>query len=120
LRSTVKAFSGVDDPDRAADAAIARVLGAEREARDAVERARLDVSRIAEEARADARAVAGRTERRIRTVAQAYGRELARRLAAIDAQGAALAAPDPLTERELETLRQAVAALARELAGGQP
>lgn len=103
-----------------AEAAIVRVLAAERDARDAVERALLDVHRIAEAARAEARSLAERTERRIRIVVAAFERELAARVAAIDAEADQLDSPQPLTADELGALRRAVGALARELTGAPP
>jgi len=104
----------------AADAAIARVLGAERDARAAVERARLEVSQIAEHARSDARSVAERTERRIRAVVGAFERELAACLDEIDAEAARLDGPQPLSTEERATLQRAVRTLARELVGARP
>jgi hypothetical protein len=103
-----------------AEAAIARVLGAEREAREAVERALLEVHRIAEAARAESRSLAERTERRIRIVVGAFERELASRVSEIDAAAERLDSPQPLTPDELAALRQAVGALARELIGAPP
>lgn len=100
-----------------AEAAIARVLGAEREAHEALEQARLEVNRIAENARLAARSVTERTERRIRAVVGAFERELAARLAEIDAEAVRLANPRPLTPDELAALLRAVQALARELIG---
>ncbi len=104
----------------AAEAAIARVLGAEREARESVQRARLEVSQIAENARLDARSVAERAERRIRAVVGAFERELAARLAELDAGAARLAQPQPLTPEELADLQREVRLLARELIGVPP
>ena len=88
----------------AAEAAIARVLGAEREAREAIEQARLQVDPIVERARLDARALDERTARRIRAVVDAFERELAERLAEIDAAA----------------LQRAVRALAAELITAPP
>lgn len=100
-----------------AEAAISRVLGAEGEAREAVARALLEVHRIAETARAEARSLAERTERRIRIVVGAFERELAARVAEIDADAERLDQPQPLTPGEVSALQQAVRALARELTG---
>lgn len=101
----------------AAEAAIARVLGAERDAREAVERARAEVDRIAEDARLADRALAERTERRIRSVVAAFERELAERVAALDSAAAGLTTPRALSTGELANLRRAVRVLARELVG---
>ncbi len=103
-----------------AEAAIARVLDAEREAREAVARALLEVHRIAETARVEARSVAERTERRIRAVVEAFERDLTARVAEIDAAAAQLDNPQPLTADELAALQRAVQALARELTGARP
>jgi chromosome segregation ATPase len=120
VSNTVKSIAAKDALNNAAEAAIARVLGAEREAREAVDRARLQVNPIAEEARAAGRRVAERTERRVRAVVDAFECELAERLAAIDAEAARLDAPLPLTPDELATLQRAVQALARDLIGVRP
>ncbi|MEQ1807633.1 MAG: hypothetical protein ABL900_19815 [Burkholderiaceae bacterium] len=103
-----------------AEAAIAQVLGAERSARESVEQACSEVERIAENARRAARAVAERTERRMRAVLGAFERELVVDLAEIDAQAAALGGLQPLAPGDVEALRQAVRALAKELIGAPP
>jgi len=103
-----------------AEAAIARVLGAEREAREAVAHALLEVHRIGEAARSEVRSLAERTERRIRIVVGAFERELASRVAEIDAAAERLDFLQPLTPEELAALRRAVGALARELTGAPP
>jgi hypothetical protein len=104
----------------AAEAAIARVLAAEREAREAVEQARLEVDRIAERARLADRAVAERTERRIRAVVGAFERELAERLAELEAAAVQVAHPQPLSPDEMASLQRAVRALAGELIKAPP
>lgn len=104
----------------AAGAAIARVLAAEREAREAVEHARLEVGRIAENARLADRAVAERTERRIRAVAGAFERELAERLAEIEAAAAQIAYPQPVSPAEMASLQRAIRSLAGELIKAPP
>ena len=102
----------------AGQASIARVLAAERDAREAVERARQEVDQIAEGARAASRAVAERTERRIRAIVSAFERETASRVAEIDAEADRLDSPQPLNAEELAALQRAVQSLARELIGG--
>lgn len=104
----------------AVQAAIAEVLAAERDARDAIGRARLEVNQIDEAARAAVRAVAERTERRVRAVAHAFEHQLARQLAAIDAQASLLDVAQPLAGEETAALQRAVRALARRLIGAQP
>jgi vacuolar-type H+-ATPase subunit H len=101
-----------------AEAAIVRVLQAERDARDSIEQARREAGHIAEDARADARAIAERTERRIRAVVGAFEQDLARRLAKIDGQAARMATPHVLAEAELSALDSAVHTLGGELTGG--
>ena len=101
----------------AADAAIVRVLGAEREARRSIERARAETDEIAEQARLSARQTAERAERRIRRAVDAFERDIAARLAEIDGEAAALDPEQPLTADERALLQAAVATLARRLAG---
>ncbi len=102
----------------AGQASIARVLAAERVAREAVERARREVDEIAEGARAASRAVAERTERRIRAIVSAFERETASRVVAIDAEADRLDSPQPLNAQEMAALQRAVQSLARDLFGG--
>ncbi len=98
----------------AAEADIAQVLRAEREARAAVEQARLEVERIGESARSAARGLAERTERRIRAAVVAFERDLAVRLADIEAQSVGLDTAQPLSAAEAAALQCAVKVLARE------
>jgi vacuolar-type H+-ATPase subunit H len=104
----------------AAQAAIAEVLAAERDARDAIGRARLEVNGIDEAARAAARALAERTERRVRTVADAFERQLGGRIAEIDAEATQLDIAQPLGGEETAALQRAVLALAHDLIGVRP
>jgi vacuolar-type H+-ATPase subunit H len=113
-----------NDPDRPvsdpAEEAMASVLRAEREAREAIERTQVEARQMAEAARSRARSVAERTERRIRAVVGAFKRELAQRLAEIDAEAAAIAQPHELSADEMSTLERAVRAMAQELTGARP
>ena len=104
----------------AAEVAIARVLAAEREGREAVARARLEAGRIAEIGRLAERSIAQRTERRIRAVVGAFERELAERLAEIEAEAEQVAQPQPIRPGELASLQRAVRALAGELIEAPP
>ncbi|HSW27131.1 MAG TPA: hypothetical protein VLJ62_30530 [Burkholderiaceae bacterium] len=104
----------------AVQAAIAEVLAAERDARDAIGGARREVNQIDEAARAAARAVAERTERRVRAVVHAFEHQLACQLAAIDAQASSLDVAQPLADEETAALQRAVRAFARKLIGAQP
>ena len=106
--------------NEAAQAAIAEVLAAERDARDAIGRARLEVNGIDEAARAAARALAERTERRVRAVVDAFERQLGGQLAAIDAQALQLDIAQPLASAETAALQRAVRALAQDLIGVRP
>jgi HAMP domain-containing protein len=53
-------------------------------------------------------------------VVGAFERELAQRLAEIDAAAAAIAQPHELSADEMSTLARAVRAMARELTGARP
>jgi len=104
----------------AAGAAIARVLGAERDARDSIAAAQAEVTHIGEEARAATRAIGERSERRLRRVVECIERDTATRLAAIDADAAALASQRPDVAGDDAVVRAAVAALAGRLIGAAP
>ena len=104
----------------AAERAIARTLAAERAAREAVAEARLEVERIVERARMDARAVEARTERRVLAVIGAFERQLAARLARIDAAVEQVARDHRFTDEERAALERVVAAVARELIAAPP
>jgi hypothetical protein len=104
----------------AAEAAIARVLAAERARREAVAQARLEAGRIAETGRLAEHSLAERTERRIRAVVGAFERDLAERLAEIEAEAAQVAQPQPIRPGELASLQRAVRALAGELIEAPP
>ena len=101
--------------DEAVDAAIARVLGAERDARDAVLAAERTAAAMAEAGRAAARAVAERTERRIRQVRVAFEARASAEVTALDAAAAEAGARHDLTPDELARLDAAVATLAARL-----
>lgn len=104
----------------AMQAAIAEVLGAERDAREAIARARLEVKVIDEDARAAGRRTADRTDQRMRAVADASERQLSDQLAAIDAEATRLDIVRPLTREETEGLQRALQTLTRNLIGVQP
>ena len=116
----MKAIAGDKAYNDAAEAAIARVLVAEREARESIEQARLQVEPIVEHARLDARALDERTARRIRAVVDAFERELAERLAEIEAAAEQAARAQPLSNDETAALQDAVRALAVELITAPP
>lgn len=103
-----------------AEAAFARVLGAERSARASIAQARADVHRIGENARTDVRSLGERTERRVRRVVDAFERELAARLARIEAETAKLEDAAPIGADERGRLQHAVAMLAQQIIGARP
>jgi hypothetical protein len=96
---------------------MARVLAAEREAKDALEASRREAARILHEARARAKAVAAAAARRTAAVRAAMARRLAARLAEIETQERAALDAGALAPGELERLDAAVARLAAELCG---
>ena len=106
-----------NDRNDAAEAAMARVLAVEREARDAIARARVDAQHIGEAARAAARRLNERTEQRVRWIVAAFERDIAGRIAEIDTEVAKLDVPQPIAAGDRARLDHAVAALARQLAG---
>jgi hypothetical protein len=118
VQKIVKSNAPTRPTNDPAEAAIARVLLAEREARESIEHAHRQAEHIAESGRAGARALAERTERRIRAVVGAFEKELTRRLTVIDGEAARMATPHALGEAELHALDGAVNALAFELTGG--
>jgi hypothetical protein len=106
--------------ETAVEAAITRVLSAERDAREAVAQATRDAAAMSENARGAARALAERTERRIGTVRAAFEAVVAADVAAIDADATAQDASQPLSADDLHRLERAIAALAAELTATLP
>ncbi len=98
--------------DDAVEAAIAHVLDAEHLAHDAVRDAEAAGAGIAEAARATARALAQRTERRIGNVRAAFEARTAAEVAALDEAAAEAGAQHELAPPDLARLDSAVAALA--------
>jgi hypothetical protein len=111
---------GADRSDAKVEAAIARVLACERDARDAIARAGREAAELAEAGRAAARAVGERTETRIRSVRAAFERRLAAELDALHAAEDAIVDDEPIAGDDLARLDRAIAALAAELTGGVP
>jgi len=103
--------------DAAIEAAIGRVLSAERSANDDVEHAMREADAIVEEARATARAITERTERRLRDLRVAFESRAEHEVGAIDAQALAEDAVRDLTPEDLARLERAVAVLSGELTG---
>lgn len=107
-------------PERAAEAAIAQVLAAERAARDAMAAVHDEAAHIGEQARAQARTLAERTQRRIRRLRAAFERRTDAEVAALRAQADALAAPHEPGSDEAARVDEAVARLAAQLTGAPP
>lgn len=111
----------VNDPRNAqgsVEAALARVLLAEREARDAIEAAQAEAQRIAERSRAGARRCAERARERVARGQDAMERRLQQGLAAIEAEARALPELAEPGEHDRARLEAAVQALAVALTGG--
>jgi hypothetical protein len=105
--------------DRAVEAAIARVLDAERAARAAVEASQREAESIRADARAREKRVAERAAARIAALRAATAERRAARLAAIEAEAVG---PDPQAaqdEAARTRLASAVDRLADELIGGE-
>jgi hypothetical protein len=117
-RIPVKPDSAARAEERAAVDAIARVLDAERAARERVAQAEREAAAGEEVARAEARAIAERTERRLASVRAAFAARTARAVAAAAEAMAGFDAPHPLTADDATLARMAAAALAAELTAG--
>ena len=101
--------------DSAADAAIARVLEAERAARAELDRTAIAAAGIVETARDDARSIRERTDRRIARLRERFAAQAAREIAAIEGEIAAQDSVRALDAEDLARVARAVAALAAEL-----
>jgi hypothetical protein len=104
--------------DVSVESALARVLEAEALARDAVAAAQAEAARIAEQSRADARALAERSRLRIERGRGRIARQVQRTLAETRAQSRDLAGPAQPDATAQQRLQRAVTALAAELTGG--
>jgi hypothetical protein len=102
----------------AVEAAIARVLDAEHAAREAVTQAGETAAEMVEAARGEGRAIAERTERRIRAVRATFEARTAAEVAALDALATDAGVRHELTPDESVRLDAAVAALAARLTQG--
>jgi hypothetical protein len=99
------------------EAAMARVLAAEREALEAIERSGAEAQAILAEARARSRAIADAASRRIAAVRAAMEARLAARLAGLEAlERQALAEGEP-GPGERSRLERAIVRQAEELTG---
>ena len=99
-------------PDSAVETAIAQVLDAERAAHEAVAVAEGAAAALIEAARATARVLALRTERRIGTIRATFERHAVEAVAALDATGHDAETKHVLTPADEARLDAAVAALA--------
>lgn len=107
-------------PERAVEAAIARVLASEQAARELIASARVDAAHIAERSRAAARALAERTERRVRHLRAAFERRTGAEVSALEAEVDALAAGSAPAAEEMVQLDRAVKRVAAQLTGASP
>lgn len=101
------------------EAAMARVLAAERKAREALEQSRREAAHILHEARAASKAVSARAARRVGAVRAAMERRLAVRLAELDAHEREALAAGGLDPQARARLARAIERLAAELTGGE-
>jgi hypothetical protein len=109
-----------DETGRDVEAAIARVLDAERDARAAVAASQREAEAIRAEARARDKRIAETAAARIAAIHSAVSDKRSARLAAIEAEGVG---PDPHAaddEAARARLDEAVARLADELIGREP
>lgn len=104
----------------AVEAAISKVLAAEREAREFVVACRLQAEQLIEAAHREARLISERCERRMQAIRQGHARALAQRLAAFQDQSSQFKTAYVPTAEELARLRRAVATLAGESTGDTP
>lgn len=100
-----------------AEAAIAKVLAAEREARESVVACRRQAEEHLEMARRDARLISERCERRMQAMRQRYAQALAQKLAAFQDESNQFKQAYVPSAEELARLRNAVATLAGECTG---
>ena len=99
------------------DAAIARVLAAEASAREDVEAAGREAEGLLDNARARAREIGDRAERRARTARSRYEAAVMWQVACIEAEAAELQTEHALTASDRERIARAVAAVAADLTG---
>lgn len=105
-------------PDAKVELAISQVLDAEVKARDAVRDAEAQAVAMIEVARTSGRAIAERTERRIRRFRAAFEAQASDAVARIAAEADAANAQHEFTASDLAQIDAAVAVLAESLTGG--
>lgn len=104
----------------AVEAAILRVLAAERAARESVDACRRHAEELIDAARQEARLIGERCERRMHAIRQCHARALAQRLAAVQDESRQFKQTYVPTPEALARLRHAVTALTNELTGTTP
>lgn len=102
---------------RSVEAAIAKVLAAEREARESIAACRRQAEERLEIARRNARLISERCERRVQAIRQGYAQALAQKLSAFQDESNQFKRAYVPTAEELARLRTAVAMLAGECTG---
>jgi hypothetical protein len=113
-RAGAPASAREDDPSMI-DAAIARVLAAEASAREEVEAAAREAEDLLDNARAGAREIGDRGERRVRSARSRYDAAVMKEVACVEAETAALQTEHALTASDRERIARAVAAVAADL-----
>ena len=111
-------MNAIADPRAAPDSverAIARVLDAERTARDDIGRAEAGAAASIESARAAARGITERVERRLRRVRMTFETRAADEVARLDAAALEAAQRHELTRADLDRVDAAIATLAARL-----
>ena len=99
------------------EAAISKVLAAEREARESVVACRRQAEERLEIARREARLISERCERRMQAIRQGYAQALAQRLSAFQDESNQFKKAYVPTARDLARLRHVVATLVGESTG---
>jgi len=97
---------------------MAQVLAAEAAARESVARARTEAQHIGERSRAAVRALADRTQRRVRHLRAAFELAADAEVAAMQSQARSLSLPPDPGADEVARIERAVARLAAQLTGG--
>lgn len=106
--------------DEAVEAAISKVLSAEREAHESVAACRRHAEERLDSARRQARLISERCALRIQAVRQRHAQVLAERLSAFQDESSQLRKEHVPTAEEMARLRRAVAAVADDSTGEIP
>ncbi len=105
-------------PDRAAEAAIGEVLGAEAAAREAVALCDRQAEQICRQARLECKRIAQRTDARIERVRRSIASHAEQRIAALETEARACSGAPAEDTFPTSLIEAAVATLAAELSGG--